>query len=597
MKFYLMKTNLFSKIYINLCKLLTSYSNKPGDLPNDTSQLVSLAMDASTLGIWRHDIENDRIFLDERAKKFYGFNKSVLRMAEIFTHVHPEDITRLSEEMEKVINPAGNGKIQTEYRVVHPDGSVHWLDIHTRIDFSGEGTERKPVFGYGTVDDITERKLTEIRLEETRFGIDHAQIGIFQIEEDGLISYVNQYAADSLGYTREELKDMTIFQIDPNFNPENFPAHRAEIRISGSRTLFSTHQRKDGSVFPVEITINYFLFRDQLKSFSFVKDISDRVNAEKKLKQSRDLLQYVIEHSNGAVAILDRDLKYIYVSEKYLNDYGIKEKDIVGKHHYEVFPEIPENWKEVHQKALAGEISSSVRDPFYREDGSLEWTRWECRPWYEQEGFIGGIILYTEAITDQVKTEQILKESELRFRLLAESAPLGIVISDMNEKTIYINDRFREMFGYSIKEMPSVNEWWVLAYPDPDLRERAKSEWKVLMEQSGKNRSGTKPMEFPVTCSDGKVKIIEFSVASIREHNYVLLSDVTERRTAERALQQLKDQLEQQVEEKTQELKERIRELERFREATIDREFRIKELRDEIAGLKNDRQENSAYLM
>lgn len=135
--------------------------------------------------------------------------------------------------------------------------------------------------------------------------------------------------------------------------------------------------------------------------------------SEKKLAHSNDLMRYIIEHANSAIAVHDRDLRYIYVSQRYLDQYKVKEKDVIGKHHYEVFPDLPQKWRDVHQRALAGEVSSADRDPYYRADGTTDWTRWECRPWYEADGVIGGIIVYTEVITDRVRDEEALKQANL----------------------------------------------------------------------------------------------------------------------------------------------------------------------------------------
>ncbi len=131
------------------------------------------------------------------------------------------------------------------------------------------------------------------------------------------------------------------------------------------------------------------------------RDITERKRMEEELRHSHLLMKYIIEHDRSAIAVHDKDLRYIYVSRKYIDDYNIKDQNIIGRHHYDVFPDLPQKWKEVHRKALAGQILSAEDDPYTREDGSVEWTRWECRPWHESDGSIGGIIVYTEVITER----------------------------------------------------------------------------------------------------------------------------------------------------------------------------------------------------
>ncbi len=150
------------------------------------------------------------------------------------------------------------------------------------------------------------------------------------------------------------------------------------------------------------------------------EDITDRKEAQTRLAHSHDLMRYVIEHTNSAVAVHDRDLRYIYVSQRYLDQFRVKEMDIIGKHHYDVFPDLPQKWRDVHQRALQGQVASADRDPYYRADGTVDWTRWECRPWYEPAGGIGGIIIYTEVITERLNEEEALQQANL----VVENSPV-----------------------------------------------------------------------------------------------------------------------------------------------------------------------------
>ena len=172
------------------------------------------------------------------------------------------------------------------------------------------------------------------------------------------------------------------------------------------------------------------------------------------MNDSKDaLLKYIIEHTNGAVAVHDRDLRYIYVSKRYLRDYGLPSFDIIGKHHYEVFPDLPQKWRDVHQRALSGEVCSSECDPYERADGTLEWTRWECRPWYEADNTVGGIIVYTEIITDRIDEELRIKQSEERFRSLFQNIPyIAVQGYDMTGKVLYWNAASEKLYGYSCNE-------------------------------------------------------------------------------------------------------------------------------------------------
>lgn len=179
-------------------------------------------------------------------------------------------------------------------------------------------------------------------------------------------------------------------------------------------------------------------------------------------QHSHDLMSYVIEHNRGAVAVHDRDMRYIYVSQRYLTDYQIKEKDIIGKHHYEVFPDLPQKWKIAHQEALKGKVISREDDIYERKDGTVEWTRWECRPWYEADKSIGGIIIYTEVITERKRIELALKNSEMQLNALFNSAPVIMILIDEETRVLKMNKFGLESTGRNIESLTGLKPGDVL---------------------------------------------------------------------------------------------------------------------------------------
>ncbi len=156
-----------------------------------------------------------------------------------------------------------------------------------------------------------------------------------------------------------------------------------------------------------------FVMKDKLdrlplaveRALTETQDKLARKKSEADLLHFHELMRYIIEHNRSAVAVFDNNLHYIYVSQRFLQEYNVKEKNIIGRHHYDIFPDHPERWKEVHRRVLAGEVLSAEDDPYFRDSGEVEMTRWECRPWYESDGAIGGMVLYTEVITDRKRAE------------------------------------------------------------------------------------------------------------------------------------------------------------------------------------------------
>jgi PAS domain S-box-containing protein len=236
--------------------------------------------------------------------------------------------------------------------------------------------------------------------------------GIVVLDELGNVYEANAKFANMLGYTQEEIIKLHVWDWEALLDKTATLDMIKNVKSEGD--FFTTqHIRKDKSILHVEISSSASFINNKKYILCICRDITEKNNIQKKLDHAYVLMRYIIEHSRSAIAVHDKDMNYIYVSDKYIRDYNIANKDIIGKNHYEVFPDLPQKWRNVHQRALNGEVISEEDDPFTRQDGSIDWTRWECRPWFEEDGTIGGLIVYTEVINAQKNTEQaLIKEKE-----------------------------------------------------------------------------------------------------------------------------------------------------------------------------------------
>ena len=141
-----------------------------------------------------------------------------------------------------------------------------------------------------------------------------------------------------------------------------------------------------------------------------VLEVNRTLEAQAALLQSREeLLKIFVKHVPAAVAMLDREMRYLQVSDRWCADFSLDRSQILGRSHYEIFPDLPERWKEIHSRALAGETLRAEEDPWDREGGTL-WSRWEIRPWLNVNGTPGGILIFSEDITHRKQVEESLSE-------------------------------------------------------------------------------------------------------------------------------------------------------------------------------------------
>ena len=158
-----------------------------------------------------------------------------------------------------------------------------------------------------------------------------------------------------------------------------------------------------------------------LRMTGTVAEVTARKRAEAELSASEQRLRHFIRHTPAAVAMFDTEMRYLQVAERWLADYGLDGHNVIGRSHYDVFPDMPERWREIHRRVIAGAVERCEEDPFVRADGNTDWLQWEMRPWYRARGEIGGCIMFTQVITER---KRALEAQELMHEQLRQSQKL-----------------------------------------------------------------------------------------------------------------------------------------------------------------------------
>ena len=181
-----------------------------------------------------------------------------------------------------------------------------------------------------------------------------------------------------------------------------------------------------------------------------------------------------------------------------MKDYRLEDSDILGKSDYDIFREIPDRWKEDHRRGLAGAVVRVDEDSFERMDGSVQWLRREIRPWYTSDGGTGGIVIFSEDITDRKLAEAALKKGEERLRLALDAAKAGAWEWDLGTNRNFWSDELWALYGlepYSCE--PSYEAWLKTVHHDDRAAvEQAvqetsstgvelNTEWRVLDPKGG----------------------------------------------------------------------------------------------------------------
>ncbi len=281
-------------------------------------------------------------------------------------------------------------------------------------------------------------------------------------------------------------------------------------------------------------------------------DLEVRVRERtRELGESERRFRATFEQAAVGIAQIGPDGRFIRINERYC--------DIVGYTHDEImertFQDITyhadlEESKRNAQRLLDGEITTYTMEKRYvRKDDSLVWVNLTVSLERNEDGTPKYLIAVVEDITERKRAEEALRESEERFRQLADNSPIPIAINDKDDNITYLNRKFIEIFGYTLEDIPRLSSWWPRAYPDPVYREEAIKRWEKGVEEAVRESKDIGPIDYIVTCKDGSVRYVEVSGAPIGDKELVLLQDVTERKQAEEDRENVLHRLGERVKE------------------------------------------------
>ncbi|MBN1949073.1 MAG: PAS domain S-box protein [Candidatus Cloacimonetes bacterium] len=446
--------------------------------------------------------------------------------------------------------------------------------------------------------ELTARKAAEQALRESEEKyqslFDQSVEGIYLHDLQGRIMDVNRMACQQSGFTREELLKMTVFDFLPSESAKNIP--RDEIlhlwnqwEPGESSTLEAEHQRKNGKVYPVEVTTGILNISEHNMLMAIVKDITERRQAEEQLISQYSLLQIAGETARFGGWSVDLEKNSCTWSDAVADihevPHGYTPPVQEGINFYA--PEWHDKITQVFTDCAEKGIPYDEEMEIITRTGKRVWVRTIGRAVKDETGKIIKVRGSFQDISEQKKAEEAQTISELRYRRLFESAKDGILIIDAETGVIVDANPFLiKKLGYSHEEFLGKKVWELGFIKDIISNQDNFRE----LQQKEYIRYEDKALE---DCY-GKRHEVEFvsNVYLVNHHKVIQcnIRDISDRIKAEKKLREIKDNLKIQVAEKTKELKERILELERFHDATIERELRMKELRDEIARLKEKRE-------
>ncbi|MGA1131244.1 MAG: PAS domain S-box protein, partial [Prochlorotrichaceae cyanobacterium] len=540
-------------------------------LQQSEDRYVTLAQIAP-VGIFRTDQEGNNIFANDRYCQLTGLPLQDNFGRGWFRSLHPDDRVRVVGEWRAAVEK--RSQFTSEYRLCTPQGKVAWVIVSAMPERDSQGN----FTGYvGTVTDISDRKAAEIQLaqflqelEMFKLALDQAAI-VVMTNAQGVITYVNQKFTELAEYSAGELIGKTHRMVNSDYHPPSFFQNLWQTIGQGRVWRGEIRNRtKSGLLYWVDTTIVPFLDSEGIpyQYLAIRFDITRTKRSQAKLEEtmgqlsvSENQLRLLIKHSPVAVAMVDRQMRYLQVSDRWIQDYHLQITHLEGKSHYEIFPEIPQHWKIIHQRCIQQGISESCEEElFLRQNGQEQWLRWEIQPWFEANNAVGGLVMFTEVINDRIQARRVLEKLNAELELRVESRTRQLkqqnafrqqILENMSEGLCvcecieayphsYVsvwNPRMVAITGYTQADINAAGIYQCL-YPQVETQQTIQERLSQMYEQPIVQEAWT------ITRKDGEIRWIEVSTSFLSEDRgttqkvLAVIQDITDRRIAALQLQE-----------------------------------------------------------
>lgn len=319
------------------------------------------------------------------------------------------------------------------YRLKHKNGEYRWFETTFKPLVNDKG---ETVQLLATSKNITKRKRLSFMLEEMQH---LARVGGWEyyLEDDKI--YGTKEIANIFGISQDRhipfREALSMFTHTSQKMIERELSQTLEYGKSWDLELSFVDSRNQVR-WVRTVGKPYYLNGRVNKLGGTLQDISERVNYEELLYKKQSELKAFVENTPAAIAMFDKNMRYIAATKRWCEDYSISEKDIIGQAHHDIFPKTSVNWSRIYERCLHGAVEKREEDKFIFPDGKVEWLKWEIRPWYNYRNEIGGLLAMSEIITARKEAEEVAYQQQKRMRDIYE------ITSDI---TGDISDRIRKV--------------------------------------------------------------------------------------------------------------------------------------------------------
>ncbi|NJN70248.1 MAG: PAS domain S-box protein, partial [Nitrospira sp.] len=520
------------------------------------------------------------LYVNPTFERLFKVSNEEIKGKTVFDLMAEDIAVRLDKHDQEVL--ASGQTLLIEETIQSVDGSVqHWLVIKFPMD-----VRQGRLLG-GIAFDITERKQVEENLLRTRFAMDQAVDAVYWIDPQARILYANDAASAMLGYTADEFLSMTVHDLNPDFPAEMWPGWWEETREKKLISLETVHLTKDGQRIPIDIRVAFLAYGGQEFHCVFVRDITERKRVDKALRESQERFELAAHATNDGIWDWNILTGEQYWSDRHHELFGLELGVLVPTYDTWISLVHPDDADRVHQATCH---HLETREPYDVEvrvrmkDGSYHWFRDQGQAVWDASGrpvrMVGCISDVTDRriadeelrsahvqlerrvrertaelalanqslqddIAERKRTEEALRASEWRYKLLTEATFDGIAIHDKGV-LLEVNPGLEQMFGYAPGELIGRSIFDLIADESRDVvMANMRTGVSGPYEAMGRRKDGT---SFP-----GEVVVRPYQYRG-KEVRLVAGRDITERKHLEVERLRHTQELERQVAARTAEI-------------------------------------------
>jgi len=398
--------NLEEKIKERSAQLEKAYNSL-----KESQEGLAEAQKMAHIGNWEWDIAADKAYWSEEMYRIFGRDpkKEAPTFNEYLSYIHPDDRDHYCDAIKEASREKPFG---IDFRIVLDNGEERTVHLTSEYVMDNKNV---PVKIKGTVQDITERKKSEEKIQLLANIVKSSNDAIGTISLDDIILSCNEEAEKVYGYTAEEaIGKHTSLLAPPHLREET--KQLSELIKQGKKINHyeTSRLRKDGKVIHVSITLSpVFDSYGKLTAISFIsRDITERKRVEEKLRESEEKYRNIVETANEVILITSSESVITYVNPKVTDMLGYLPEEVIGKPVWGFISEECRSAVKMHLEKRIQGISESYELKLIRKDSSPQWTFLNAKPLFDEEGRFTGVMSMLTDITKRKEAEEALTNIE-----------------------------------------------------------------------------------------------------------------------------------------------------------------------------------------